>query len=173
MQKQIIYVGFITRGFALIMDLLIISLLVQFISKAVTPFIFNNLSQEFLTTYNTNFSQIIQSQDPEVMEAFNKYLTQNPNIFIYFMAVFVVINISIAGIFFVSFWYYCSATPGKLLLRIKIASDDNENNKLTIGQLIKRFFGYFTAIFGVWSLFFNPKKQTLHDKIARTIVIKN
>lgn len=72
------------------------------------------------------------------------------------------------------FWMYKSATPGKMLLNLKIVnvSDLQQPSK---GCLILRYVGYYvsTLLFGLGFLWaaFDPKKQTWHDKMAKTLVI--
>jgi uncharacterized RDD family membrane protein YckC len=72
------------------------------------------------------------------------------------------------------FWVYRSATPGKMILSMKIVDKDSLEapNK---AQCIIRYLGYFpaTLVFGlgfVW-VYFDKKCQGWHDKIAKTVVI--
>lgn len=74
--------------------------------------------------------------------------------------------------YFIGFWIYWSATPGKMIMHMKIV-DENTLQQPTKWQLIKRFFGYLTALFGIWSIIFSKQRQALHDKIAKTVVIKS
>lgn len=66
------------------------------------------------------------------------------------------------------------ATPGKLVFRIVVC--DNDGNRITFGRASLRFWlklltvltlgvGYLTALF-------NDQRQTLHDILARTIVLR-
>ena len=72
------------------------------------------------------------------------------------------------------FWIYKSATPGKMLLSIKIV-DAKTGNKPTANQAIIRYVGYYIAMFPLFLGFFwiiwDDKKQGWHDKIAGTVVI--
>ena len=76
------------------------------------------------------------------------------------------------GTYFVTFWKKFGATPGKMLLRMKIVDADTMESP-SLRNLIKRFLGYITAIIGIWSIVFSKRSMAVHDKIANTIVIKS
>jgi uncharacterized RDD family membrane protein YckC len=65
-------------------------------------------------------------------------------------------------------------TPGKRLLKIRVLSLAHEH--LSLWHSIERALGYGASAlelgFGFLQYFFNPNKQTVHDRIAETIVIK-
>jgi uncharacterized RDD family membrane protein YckC len=44
------------------------------------------------------------------------------------------------------FWLYKSATPGKMVLNIKVVDVDT-GEKLSVGQSIGRYFAYIPAMF--------------------------
>lgn len=72
------------------------------------------------------------------------------------------------------FWIYRSATPGKILLKMKIV-DAKTGGAPSTGQLVMRYLGYFIsllplAIGFIW-IYYDKKHQGFHDKIAGTIVI--
>jgi uncharacterized RDD family membrane protein YckC len=71
-------------------------------------------------------------------------------------------------------WHFWSATPGKMLLRLKVVDVQTEK-PITDKQIAWRLFGYLvsSAIFfmGFCIAGFDSKKQGLHDKIAGTVVI--
>lgn len=82
----------------------------------------------------------------------------------------------IIGIIFVIFcWVKFAGTPGKRLLKLKVL-DEATGNKLTIGQAILRYIGYIPSafVFGLGYLWviWDGKKQGWHDKIAKTVVVK-
>lgn len=72
------------------------------------------------------------------------------------------------------FWYYKSATPGKMVFRIKIV-DAETLGRLSIGQTIGRYFAYIVSILplllGLIWVAFDKRKQGWHDKLAGTLVI--
>jgi len=74
------------------------------------------------------------------------------------------------------FWSYKSATPGKMLLGMKIV-DAKTLGKASNGKLALRYLGYYISALVLGLGFFwvgwDPKKQGWHDKIAGTLVVKS
>lgn len=74
------------------------------------------------------------------------------------------------------FWIYRSATPGKMILGLKIIRTDGLE-KLTPGQSIGRYLGYYVSMIPLFLGFiwvaFDARKQGWHDKLAGTLVIKD
>jgi uncharacterized RDD family membrane protein YckC len=64
-------------------------------------------------------------------------------------------------------------TIGKRLLRIRVVSLSHE--RLTLWQCVERGLGYgFSSLeggFGFLQYFLHPNRQTLHDRIAETVVL--
>jgi uncharacterized RDD family membrane protein YckC len=75
----------------------------------------------------------------------------------------------------ITFWIYRSATPGKILVKIKIV-DAKTGQKPSAGQLIGRYFGYFVStipfMLGIIWVGIDKRKQGWHDKLAGTVVVK-
>jgi len=73
------------------------------------------------------------------------------------------------------FWMYRQATPGKMLLSVRI-QDANTGAKLSLGQSVGRYLGYFVSTIplglGLVWVAFDKKKQGWHDKLAHTVVVK-
>ncbi|MBI5040243.1 MAG: RDD family protein [Gammaproteobacteria bacterium] len=73
------------------------------------------------------------------------------------------------------FWISRQATPGKLALSLRIVDADT-GGKLSVGQSVGRYFGYFvsTIPFGLGLIWvaFDKRKQGWHDKLAHTVVIR-
>ena len=73
------------------------------------------------------------------------------------------------------FWIYKSATPGKMLLGMKIV-DANTGGKPSNGQLIGRYLGYYlcipTLMISILWVGWDKRKQGLHDKLAGTLVVR-
>lgn len=65
-------------------------------------------------------------------------------------------------------------TPGKWLLKIRVLSLTHEH--ISLWHAIERALGYGASAlelgFGFVQYFIHPNKQTVHDRIAETIVIK-
>lgn len=75
----------------------------------------------------------------------------------------------------VLFWKYRAATPGKMMLGLKIVREE-DLGPLSTGQAIGRYFAYILSTLGlllgfVW-VAFDKKKQGWHDKLAGTVVIR-
>ena len=72
------------------------------------------------------------------------------------------------------FWQYRSATPGKIILKLKIV-DKDDLEKVSFARLLLRYIGYYLSIFplllGLIWVGIDKKKQGWHDKISNTVVI--
>ncbi len=72
------------------------------------------------------------------------------------------------------FWKYRAATPGKMLLKMRIV-DIKTLGPASNAQLLLRFFGYIPSVLflgiGFLWVYYNKKRQGWHDLIARTAVI--
>lgn len=77
-------------------------------------------------------------------------------------------------VYVVAFWTTLSATPGKMALGLMVV--DEQGNKLTWQKAALRYVGYFvssiTLGIGYLMVAFDKNKQGLHDKIAKTYVIR-
>ncbi len=73
------------------------------------------------------------------------------------------------------FWHFKSATPGKMILGIKIV-DAKTLDKASTGKLLLRYLGYYVSMIplflGIFWVGWDKRKQGWHDKIAGTLVIK-
>lgn len=85
------------------------------------------------------------------------------------------INYVLPAVVVVLFWLYKSATPGKMIFKLKVV-DATTGNVLTVGQAIGRYLAYFLAsiplLLGIIWIAFDKKKQGWHDKLANTVVIR-
>ncbi|WP_278397225.1 RDD family protein [Acinetobacter venetianus] len=81
----------------------------------------------------------------------------------------------LTAIFYIFCWIKFAGTPGKRLLRLKVL-DEQTGNHVTVGQGIIRYIGYIPAtlvlFIGLIWVAFDPKKQGWHDKMAKTVVVK-
>ncbi len=73
------------------------------------------------------------------------------------------------------FWLKKQATPGKMALSVKVV-DAKTGQTLSVGQSIGRYLAYFVSLLplgiGVIWVAFDSKKQSWHDKLANTVVIR-
>jgi len=85
------------------------------------------------------------------------------------------VSLLLPAIGIVIFWIARQATPGKMALSLRIVDADTLQplGKL---QAIGRYLGYYVSMFGLMLGFlwvaFDPRKQGWHDKLARTVVIR-
>jgi uncharacterized RDD family membrane protein YckC len=75
----------------------------------------------------------------------------------------------------VLFWMARQATPGKMVLKMRIA-DAKTLGPPTRTQDVLRYLGYYVSMLGMFLGFLwvalDARKQGWHDKIARTVVIR-
>ncbi|MDO9232599.1 MAG: RDD family protein [Methylotenera sp.] len=73
------------------------------------------------------------------------------------------------------FWLKKQATPGKMAVSVKVV-DAKTGQTLSVGQSIGRYLAYFVSLLplglGVIWVAFDSKKQSWHDKLANTVVIR-
>lgn len=88
----------------------------------------------------------------------------------------VVLNYLFPIFWTIGFWIYRQATPGKMVVGAKIISA-RTGEKATTGQLIGRYFAYIISTLPLFLGFlwaaWDPKKQTWHDKLAGTYVVRS
>lgn len=72
------------------------------------------------------------------------------------------------------FWYYWAATPGKMLMRMKIV-DAKTEQPISLPQIALRLGGYMIStmffMLGFFWIGVDKRKQGWHDKLADTVVI--
>lgn len=78
-------------------------------------------------------------------------------------------------VIYVFCWVKFAGTPGKRLLKLKIL-DAQTGNHIAVSQALIRYVGYVisSVVFGLGLLWvaFDSKKQGWHDKMAKTVVVK-
>ncbi|MDE3060944.1 MAG: RDD family protein [Pseudomonadota bacterium] len=71
-------------------------------------------------------------------------------------------------------WHYWSATPGKMLFRIKVVDVESEQ-PVTDRQILLRMAGYVISglclFLGFFWIGFDRRRQGWHDKLAHTAVV--
>lgn len=72
-------------------------------------------------------------------------------------------------------WLTGGRTPGKRLVGIRVVSLTHD--RLTLWQSVERALGYVASTlelgFGFLQYFLHPNRQTVHDRIAETIVVES
>jgi len=77
--------------------------------------------------------------------------------------------------YWVFFTGYCGQTPGKMLLRIQVVRLDGETlgyGKAFYREVIGKFISGIIFLIGYLMAAFDDQKQALHDRMAKTYVIK-
>ena len=76
--------------------------------------------------------------------------------------------------YFVFFWTQYGATPGKMVLKLKVVNP--QGGPITLGAAVIRYFGQILSgiIAGIGFLMaaFDDEKRALHDRLAETRVIR-
>lgn len=171
MKKQIIFTKFIPRIFAAMLDLALLNLAIAPFMNIVSQHWFSHVFNDFLTNYAIDTSNLERAMYKSIsMPEFINDLTLL--VFFTYFGVLVIIFLIVASLYFIFFWHKFGATPGKMLLRMKIV-DANSYEKPTLHALVRRFLAYNTLILGLWQIIFSQKGQAMHDKIAGTVVIKS
>ena len=87
----------------------------------------------------------------------------------------VMINWIFPAVAVIVFWRIKGATPGKMLLSMQVV-DMKTGDKMSFRQSIIRYVGYIVSTIPLFLGFFwigiDKKKQSWHDKIASTVVVR-
>ena len=158
------YASFYDRLGAFLVDFTVLLIPISFVLTQITTLLMGspNLSQQEL-------SVLVESQgnDAANMAALSQRLDR--------MVVEYALYGTLAGIAWVSFWFYRSATPGKMLFRIRIV-DEVTGMPPTLKQYIIRYFGLVLSGIPVGLGFFwvqwNKRRRAWHDMMAGTLVVK-
>lgn len=176
------YPGFQARMMATLIDLTLIGILFSPLFMLIGNIIYGEVAP----------SEMISQATLEMIEIHNKtgakpefmaFILENPEYNDYFfkeygMAKLVLYQIAqfltLAAVI-LAFWIKKQATPGKMLLSLKIV-DAATLDKPSTRQLIIRLFSYIISILplflGIIWIVFDGRKQAWHDKIAGTLIIK-
>ena len=169
MKKQLAYAGLMTRVLATTIDMFLVSCVITPIMQLVNKWYFFLVFREYVVRYGVNLNDTnaiaIAFRSPDMAE----YLTFAQ--FMSYVLLMLCTQIVLVGTYFVVFWYYKSWTPGKYILRLRVR-DSESLEKVTLWQAIKRFICCSIALVGIWFIVFSKKRQALHDKLAKTVVIK-
>ncbi len=87
-----------------------------------------------------------------------------------------IVSVLVPAMAVVLFWIYRQATPGKMLVHARIV-DATTGADPRPGQLLLRYVGYYVSgiVFGLGFLWvaFDARKQGWHDKMAKTVVVRD
>lgn len=158
--NEVKYVGFGTRILANIIDSLFSIIIVYPVFEGISFLYGDNTLQVMLA------SGAIRAEDmsvPQIVELMTRQII-----------IFSAQGIALA-IVVILFWIYRSATPGKMIMKIKIV-DAKSGEKPSKKQLIIRCISYLVSFlplgFGFIWIHYSKKCQGFHDMIAGTAVVK-
>lgn len=85
------------------------------------------------------------------------------------------LNWILPAIAVIVFWVYRSATPGKMIFKLKIV-DAVTSQKPSTKKFVGRYLAYYVStlplLMGLFWVAFDKKKQGWHDKLAGTVVVR-
>lgn len=147
------YAGFWIRLVASIID----SVLIMILVLPILEHFFANTKSVSTTVINSSGLSTFDFESISTLTGTGQ--------FIYILAVLVIVML---------FWTYRAATPGKMMLSLKIV-DAESLEPLSKHQGFIRYFGYYLAFLplflGFFWVAFDQRKQGWHDKLAKTLVI--
>ena len=85
-----------------------------------------------------------------------------------------VVAFIITSLYFILMTYYCGATVGKMLLRIKVVSVEDRDLKLSeviVREIFGKYLSALIAFIGYLMIIPDEQKRSFHDRIADTRVI--
>lgn len=178
---NLLYAGLQARLLSSLIDCIIIGLLLMPIFAVIGHFIYGDtIPGEVIQSVLKEAEQLTQENQNFDATAFIKNNQQLQNYFIKKHGLMkMILDQSIQFIILLTitlfFWIKKQATPGKRILSLKIVDADTLG-KPSLKQFIIRAISYLISILpiflGIIWIAFDPKKQAWHDKIAKTLVIK-
>ena len=175
------YAGFQIRMLSNLIDCILIAILFFPVFSVLSAVIYGNVLPGEVITKVINEMAEVSKGDPSFSASL--FFKNSPDIREYFinnhgiekLIIYSISQVVIIITTFLVFWIKKQATPGKRLLSIKIV-DATTLEKPTNKQLIIRAFAILISslpcLMGIIWLVFDPRKQTWHDKLANTLVIK-
>jgi uncharacterized RDD family membrane protein YckC len=150
------------RYFSLLADLLILILLLKFMEPAFLK-IFSFNEENFDIFHKNQMGLKLSSEEAKIVDAFKIRFV----IFQFLMLISALSSLIVS-------WYYLGGSLGQILFGLRIVSDKN-GAPMTKKQMIKRFFSSIinaiTIMIGFLFSLFDKKRQSIHDKIAGTVIV--
>ncbi len=157
-QAALKYAGFWVRLVATLIDSI---LLAAIVAAILIPLVISRFGEQF--------EQLAGSTDRQAMEGVGLQIIGFLN-----GPVGVLVQWVLPAVLVIVFWKWRSATPGKMVLGLKIV-DARTGGKPGTGQLIGRYFAYLASMIplclGFLWIAFDERKQAWHDKLAGTLVV--
>ena len=169
-----IYPTFYMRIMATLIDTVIMLLLLAPVFGVIKEMSYGRMKeQEFLRVVSEQVKYAQNTNDwPTALASITHMMHETG-----FYAAYVqqsVLQLVLLGVIYVFFWAKYGATPGKMLLRMRIV-DAATLGRTTVKQDSIRFLGCMLSMLplglGLFWVVFDKKRQAWHDKIARTVVM--
>lgn len=122
------------------------------------------------------FAEKYEMRMDDILESLMSGKTEDFNQIVVFLLIYSTVLTLFWGVYFVYFIGSAGQTPGKKLLGIQVVRADEPATEMDYKTAFNRFAGYTLSaglffLGFLWALF-DSRKQTWHDKIAKTIVVK-
>jgi uncharacterized RDD family membrane protein YckC len=157
MQGQ--YAGFISRAIAFIVDILIVVVVIVVLSLAIALPL-----EQFLSIDINNCPPVAAWQDLLNLRTLTCLAGRWARIVLAALA---------APVYYTLFWTMSGQTPAQYLMGLRVVRTDGR--RMVFLRSVIRFVGYFASLVTVglgflWVLI-DDRRQGLHDKMARTVVV--
>ena len=169
MKKQISYAKCIPRLFSTLMDLSVFMVLLMPLTKMLNKYVFVKKFGAMFKAKNVDVDDYQALQKALESPEFIPY--SNLSTVLELMVPMLCMQSIAIILYFILSWHIYGVTPVKYIMRMRVV-DAVTFTKPSLVQSIKRFMGYILFPIGIWSIFFTPQRQMLHDKISGTVVIK-
>jgi len=167
--KQVVYIKFVPRMITALLDAYILGLITLYPLRLISNKLFIYFFRDKIIEFNVDINDALAINKLQYSYEFLESIPAHLGIKV--LLISFLINLLITACYFVFFWHKFGTTPVRYLFGIKVVNEKTMQN-LSIADSIKRMFGLIFVMVGCWSIFFTKKRQALHDKIARSIVIK-
>lgn len=176
------YPGFQARMMASLIDLTLIALLFSPLFMLLGNIVYGDSAPSEVIRHAV-LDMVEVNKETGAKPDFMAFISTNPEYSDFFFKQYGLIKMVIYQLFqliaimvvVIVFWVKKQATPGKMLLSMKIV-DAKTLGKPSNRQLIIRLFSYIISVvpvfLGVIWIVFDARKQAWHDKIANTLIIK-
>lgn len=162
-QKELEYASFTARVFASLIDIILSTVALAPVFYIVSGIIQGGEEQMLRFQAVIADGMLTPDEYPQAYELVNLWIIDTS------------VQYFILGVVIYLFWKYKDATPGKMILRMRIV-DAKTGESMGGLQSLGRLFAYVVSTLplclGFFWIYFDKKNQGWHDKLAGTVVIK-
>jgi len=176
-EEDKLYPGFISRMFASVIDILLATIAIIPVCTIIYSILYNGLPpSKRLSQILSKIYEYARTYE-EIGPAIDNSVEYQNFISSYGLSAILLeqsIQLVLLGMIILGFWLKTQSTPGKMLLSMKIVTNDTMQ-KPTLFQYLLRLFGYVISVLplglGLFYILLNKRRRALHDVIAGTVVI--